>query len=52
MTDFWKVFEAAEEFNAMDPEDRSRYYDEFFEDWDLDADEESLFWELYESEGG
>lgn len=51
MPDFERVFEAVAEFNDMDPEDRRRYYDEFFEDWDLDADEESLFWELYESEG-
>jgi hypothetical protein len=47
VNDFLRVFEAVLEFNDMTPDERSRYYDEFFEDWDLDADEESLFWDLY-----
>lgn len=48
--DWETVREAVSEFLDMSPAERSGYYDEFFEDWDLSAEDEAAFWEIYDSE--
>jgi len=42
-----RVYDAVMEFNDMGKADRSRYRDDFLADYDFDADEQSLFWEIY-----
>jgi hypothetical protein len=46
-----EIYDAAEEFNDMSPEERSAYYDEFFDYWDLDDEQLSVFWEMYDQAG-
>ena len=47
MIDWERVNAAYDEFTAMTPEERSAYYEGFFDDWELTVDEESEFWEMY-----